>query len=270
MNIAHLPRAPGIYRITHTPTGRDYIGSARRVRSRMRRHRLELRVGKHTNEHLQRAWAKYGEAQFECALVESVEHVADLLTREQFHIDARNPAFNLCRKAGSSLGIKRRPETVEKIRRANTGRKATAEAKANLSAAWKTRPPMSEESRRKLSASLKAHYSLPEARAKLSERGRGKKRSSEFCTRMSVARKAFLQAHPEERQAMSQWAKARMASPEARKRLSKQMTGKKHSVETRAKLSAIQRGTTWTQAEREAHRRGYEARRDRNQLMMPL
>ncbi len=197
-----LPPGPGVYCLIHTPTAREYIGSAVRLRRRVRRHEKELNEGCHCNEHLQRAWNKYGVDQFDCATLELVANPKDLIAREQHYIDTRQPAFNICPKAGSALGVKRRPETVERLRLVHLGRKRSAEVRANLSRARRLRPPMSEESRRKLSASLAAYYQTPKGRQEAIERGnrhKGKPRPLGVKNKVSNSHRNTYQLHPEKR-----------------------------------------------------------------------
>lgn len=54
-----------VYEIRNSVTAKVYIGSTTRALSlRKREHWKRLRGGYHHNEHLQRAWDKYGEAAF--------------------------------------------------------------------------------------------------------------------------------------------------------------------------------------------------------------
>lgn len=50
-----------IYGIKNTKTGKIYIGSTTDMTKRFKKHKTQLRNNKHCNEHLQRAWNKYGE-----------------------------------------------------------------------------------------------------------------------------------------------------------------------------------------------------------------
>jgi group I intron endonuclease len=83
---SELPRAPGIYQIRCLPTGKVYVGSAVDLHHRWSVHRRNLRKGEHGNKHLQAAWNKFGEEQFECSVLEYVE-VERLLEVEQSWID---------------------------------------------------------------------------------------------------------------------------------------------------------------------------------------
>lgn len=102
---ATLPRSSGVYQILCEPTGKIYIGSAVNLRERWRNHVSGLRRGVHRNAHLQNAWEKYGEANFEFSILEFVKR-DDLLRAEQGWIDETgcadpNIGFNLYPVAGS-------------------------------------------------------------------------------------------------------------------------------------------------------------------------
>jgi predicted GIY-YIG superfamily endonuclease len=61
----------GVYKITNTANGKVYIGStATDMDGRWKTHRSALRLGKHYNRHLQRAWNTYGEQSFTFEVVE--------------------------------------------------------------------------------------------------------------------------------------------------------------------------------------------------------
>lgn len=147
---------PGVYSITHTATGKKYVGSTVNLRIRWAKHRRELRTGVHHNQKLLRAWAKYGANAFVFAVVEETQ---ELLPREQFWIDKLHAVgaagYNLSPIAGTPMPPgPRRPHTEEtkaKIRAkranqtantvgmhaANTGRKRSAETCAAISAGRK-------------------------------------------------------------------------------------------------------------------------------------
>lgn len=99
------PNAAGIYEIVCTQTGRRYVGSAQRFTSRFRLHVKQLVENKHHSRYMQRAWNKYGAGSFEFRRL-FVCAPENLLFYEQRAIDALNPEFNVCRIAGSTLGIK--------------------------------------------------------------------------------------------------------------------------------------------------------------------
>ncbi len=79
-------RPSGVYQIRCLITGQIYIGSAVYMLARWAEHRRRLRRGVHVNQHLQQAWNKYGEENFEFTVVEYVKR-AFLLRIEQEWID---------------------------------------------------------------------------------------------------------------------------------------------------------------------------------------
>ena len=102
-----------IYKILNIKTNDFYIGSATNYYSRKSIHIKELKENKHHNNILQNSWNKHGESFFEFSIIEIVSDKLDLINREQFYIDSLNPKYNICRVAGSPLGIKH-TETARK------------------------------------------------------------------------------------------------------------------------------------------------------------
>lgn len=165
----------GIYAITHTPTGRRYVGQSNNIEKRFSQHRKALQRGKHYNAKLQRAWNQYGEAEFEFVVLEQCE--ADKLTeREQSYID-QQPWFNLALYADAGMrGRKHTNETRVKMKEAwvnrvdkspNKGGTLSDTTKAKISATLKGRP-LSEETKAKMSAARKGKRNSPEMAAKVS------------------------------------------------------------------------------------------------------
>jgi hypothetical protein len=104
-----VPRTSGVYQIRCIITGKIYIGSAVNLLKRWGQHRRSLNRSKHVNRHLQLAWNKYGEANFEFSVLEFVE-VSKLLQAEQEWIDAtgcidKEIGFNIAHKVDSPGGI---------------------------------------------------------------------------------------------------------------------------------------------------------------------
>lgn len=64
-------------------SGKIYIGSSCAIKSRMKRHVLELKKTTHANKHLQCAWNKYGEIAFNIEIIEECD-VDLLLLREEY------------------------------------------------------------------------------------------------------------------------------------------------------------------------------------------
>ena len=172
-------RRPGIYRITHIPSGLIYVGSAVNLHTRWRLHRVNLKAGKHHSKRLQRTWDRDGADAFLFSIIELVSEPKTLTEREQYWLDtlgASDPTkgYNLCKVAGNILGITRSAETIAKLRAAHTGRVMTDQARANMREGWKNRAPATPETRAKISAASKGRIKSAETRRKLSATNKGK------------------------------------------------------------------------------------------------
>lgn len=95
----------GVYAITNTLTGSQYVGSAVNIDMRWRAHRHALRNHKKAPPKLQAAWDKYGEAAFEFSVLEQCPPNQCLIF-EQKHIDHLQPKYNTRREAKSNYGIR--------------------------------------------------------------------------------------------------------------------------------------------------------------------
>lgn len=187
----------GVYEIRNA-NGKRYIGSAVHLSQRWGSHRHQLRRNTHHSAHLQSAWNKSGEAAFNFykLVICKPEH---LLMYEQLCIDGFAPEYNICRTAGSSLGVKRTPgcrANLSASKRGNKyalGFKHSAESRAKLSASLRgkqnalgykhsasalakmsathlgrKRPTFSDEHKAKISAALLGRKLTPETIAKMS------------------------------------------------------------------------------------------------------
>ena len=77
----------GVYKIICLPTGKIYIGSSVNIFDRWTIHKSGLRNNKHYNPHLQKAWNKYKENNFNFEIIEKVDN--NFLTeKENFWIDS--------------------------------------------------------------------------------------------------------------------------------------------------------------------------------------
>jgi group I intron endonuclease len=106
----------GVYQIENKLSGVVYIGSAINFYRRWRRHHNELTRGVHSNQHLQRAWDKYGPDSFIWTVLEETNCTREtLLSREQYWMDRIKKEgvllYNTCVTAGSHLGVKRSEKT---------------------------------------------------------------------------------------------------------------------------------------------------------------
>jgi len=121
----------GIYKIKNIVNCKIYIGSAKSLKKRKSSHFNSLKNNKHRNNRLQKAFNKYGENNFKFEIIEYCRE--DLLIgREQRYLDNYNPEYNICKIAGSTLGVKPSKESLEKRIQSLTGYKHTDEAKENM------------------------------------------------------------------------------------------------------------------------------------------
>ena len=79
----------GIYIITNKINNKVYIGQSVDIRTRWWNHRCELNRNNHYNRHLQGAWNKYGEDNFDFSILEECTQ-DDLNNREVYWIDKYN------------------------------------------------------------------------------------------------------------------------------------------------------------------------------------
>jgi len=181
---------------------------------RKRDHFNTLRRNQHCNIHMQRAWNKYGPDAFTFEVLEFVLSMS-LTAREQYWLNKLKPRFNIAREAGSPLGVKRTPESIEKSRQGNLGKKNTLEA-IEASRQARTGLKRSPEAKERISLACLGRKRTPEAIKAMADGHRGKKRSPEFIERVrqtSTGNKNFLgRKHtPETLEKMRQSALARWA-----------------------------------------------------------
>lgn len=124
-----------IYQIKNIVNNKIYIGSTIRASYiRKYEHFSELRNNKHCNNHLQKAWNKYGEDKFEFSILEtfifpdtysSIIKVEYLTSREFYLINLLSANYNI--KKDITIG--------------NTGYKHSEETKRKISESNKTKTP---------------------------------------------------------------------------------------------------------------------------------
>lgn len=189
----------GIYAILNIVNCKYYIGSAVDFADRWRLHKLAFTHNKHHNRHLQKAWNKYGEANF---IFVVLEYTNDLDDREQYWIkelDAINPksGYNICLYKRNRLGVKASEETRKRLSESHKGYKASEETKRKMSLVHKG----NQYNKGKIQS--KEHI---EQRRKSNT---GLKRSEEARLRMKESQKNRLPVSDETRLKMSEAAKQR-------------------------------------------------------------
>lgn len=97
----------GIYCIENKENGLAYIGQAVDIKRRWAQHRSDLRAQRHDNEHLQRAWNKYGESAFKFYVVEETEkeylNAAEMMWIEYF--DTFQNGYNMTLGGDATRGL---------------------------------------------------------------------------------------------------------------------------------------------------------------------
>jgi len=153
----------GIYKIeSKIKPNRIYIGSAVDITHRWETHLSDLKFNKHHSVKLQRHYNKYGKTDLQFSILLGCEKEY-LIANEQFFLDSYKPYFNICKTAGSQLGLKRSEETKREMSKNRKGKTFSDEFKKKLSKAQKGHKgywlgkKLSEEHRANLSRAKMGH-----------------------------------------------------------------------------------------------------------------
>lgn len=198
----------GVYEIRNEANGRCYIGGAVDLHLRFLHHRRALELGRHPNDHLQKAHRKYGSGSFifKVLVYCSAEEVKDA---ERITIDERwsEGLYNICRDPRAPMrGLKfseeHRKNLAASIRVACSSEEYRAEASERTRAAYENDPTLRSrvsegnrrahadpEVKRRHAEAVRYSHSLPETKKKLSAINRGRRFSEEARKRMSESAK---------------------------------------------------------------------------------
>ena len=146
-----------VYAIRNIENQKSYIGSTADYYSRIRNHINLLNLGKHYNIYLQTDWILYGEENFECFKLDDALEWEESCSKEQFYLDTYPMLYNIANKVTE---VKPMPESA-KIKLSNKMQGVVH----------------SEETRRKISETLKMHEFTPERRENISKALTGRKLS---------------------------------------------------------------------------------------------
>lgn len=250
-----LPNHPGVYLIRHRGSSKLYVGSAISLLRRHGEHQRMLRRSGHENDHLQKAWARYGANDFEFVvlLICAAEHI---LFYEQRALDRYRAAIGWRRlynhnvNASNRLGSKDSEETRAKKSaklRGNTrtlGHKLSDDHKAKISVATTRRNlghKVSDETKAKIGNANRGRIASAETRAKISAAGKGRVFSAEHRARLKGKPSPMLGKHHsvETKTKLSLAGKGRVVSQETRQRISE---GVRASIPRRAKKTHCKNG----------------------------
>jgi group I intron endonuclease len=118
----------GIYKLVNKATGQCYVGQSQRVRKRIKEHFRLLRLYKHPNLHLQRAYNKYGAENFcgaveaECSDLEELDRLEEAFIKGDAWFDEPT-VYNIADFAKAPMRGKVHSEEVRQ--RIRLGRRAT-------------------------------------------------------------------------------------------------------------------------------------------------
>jgi group I intron endonuclease len=185
-----LPKAAGVYVITHTPSGREYVGSTTNLRRRAAEHLSNLRCGLHRSTLLQDDFDRDGAEAFGIGVlaISSIEYAHDLESRYlaayakvDTHYNTRVvPGIKALRGAEQKAEMSRRNGRVhrhhteaakKRIGDASRGKVNSPETRARMSASQTLRfalHPLSAESKELARLALIGRPQSQETRAKRS------------------------------------------------------------------------------------------------------
>lgn len=201
----------GVYQIqSKTKPKRIYIGSAVNIYRRWNEHRRLLLLNQHHSPKLQNHYNKYGIDDLVFSILVDGLNEDRLLKAEQDFLDALNPFFNICPRAGNCLGMKLSKEAKAKISESNRRR------------------IISQETKEKMRVALTGKTHSDEAREKMSKKRKGKKFSEDHKQKIREANKGkvFTEEH---RKRLSESRKKRIITEETKRRLSVSHKGEKNS-----------------------------------------
>lgn len=113
----------GIYVITNLINGKKYVGQSVDVPTRIIQHRYHLNAGIHYNDHLQRAWNKYGKDNFRFDVLEycDIDELDDLERKYISEFDTMNDKCGYNLESGGHECKQLSDETKKKLSEYSSG-----------------------------------------------------------------------------------------------------------------------------------------------------
>jgi len=154
----------GVYALICKVNNKIYIGSSVKLSDRLLDYMQPAYLTKQANRPILRAIEKYGILNWTFIILETC-HVSNVLAREQYWLDLLFPNYNLCRTAGSTLGVSLSEEAKAKLSAYRKGKTHSEETRQLMSESRKgSNNPMfglhhNEITKAKLSAALKGSLS---------------------------------------------------------------------------------------------------------------
>jgi group I intron endonuclease len=142
-----------IYEIKNKSNDWRYIGCSKNYKKRWNEHQNDLNENKHHNVHLQRAWNKYGENEFEFNVLLNVESEKTMFLEEARIIEQEDMLYNIFEgglggdrftnhpnkeelRKQFSISQKKRYESIEERKKANPFKDLTSDEREKMSKIW--------------------------------------------------------------------------------------------------------------------------------------
>lgn len=103
----NFPASAGIYLIRNVINDKIYIGSTSNLKIRRNKHISDLKNNKHHSYHLQKAYNKYGESNFQFIIIELIENTNDINTLKNILIELEQKYIVLYDSCNSDMGYKK-------------------------------------------------------------------------------------------------------------------------------------------------------------------
>jgi group I intron endonuclease len=212
-----IKRASAIYTIINEESGKLYVGKSKNVKERKYKHFDNLEKGKHSNPHLQNSYDVHGRDAFVFEVLEYCDQ-SNLTQREQYWMDELNVidgehGYNIIPDARRSQLSE---ETKKKISESLKGIEFSEERCKNISEAL-TGIEFSDERRKNLSEAHQGREMNEETKQKISEANKGNEK--------------LIESH-----------KGKTLSEEHKKKIGESVEGMEMPEEAKQKISESQTG----------------------------